>query len=290
EAAVGLWTGSLALLSDAGHMLGDVAALLLAFAVAGLTRRPATPTRTFGLARAEALGAFVNGAALLVICGVIFREAIGRLLGGPPDVPGWPVLWVGLIGLLINLGSAWALWRSASSDLNVRGALAHMLADALGSLGAMVSAGLVLGFGWQAADPIVALLIGALVLWGAVHVVLAASRVLLDFAPAGLSADRVEQTLLAVEGVGAAHDVHVWGHGGRVMVTAHLVPATGVRAVEVLHRAQAQLREAGVGHSTLQVEPADGCPQPGCPFADCGSEAPDHEHDHGHGHDHPHAH
>lgn len=297
EAGVGWWADSLALLSDAGHMVGDVSALMLAYVVAGLARRPSTPTRTFGLTRAEALGAFVNGIALLAVVVFIVIEAIERIVQGPPTVPGWPVLAVGAVGLAINLGSAWALWRSASGDLNVQGALAHMLADALGSLGAMVAAGLILGFGWDMADPIVSLLVAGLVLWGALRVVIAATRVLLDFAPADLDASRVEAALRALDGVAAVHDVHVWGQAGaRVMVTAHLVPAADVQPFEVLRRAEACLRESlGVGHSTLQLEPRTGCPQPACPFAapldehdhdhdDHGHDHDDHDHDHGHGH------
>lgn len=290
EAGVGWWSGSLALLSDAGHMVGDVSALMLAYVVAGLARRPSTPTRTFGLTRAEALGAFVNGVALLVVVGFIVAEAIERMLGGPPDVPGLPVLIVGAVGLAINLGSAWALWRSASGDINVQGALAHMLADALGSLGAMIAAALILIFGWQWADPVVSVLVAALVLWGAVRVVVSATRVLLDFAPADMDAERIESTLRAVEGVAAVHDIHVWGQAGaRVMVTAHLVPTVDAAPFEVLHRAEARLREdLGVAHSTLQLEPRSGCPQPACPFAEPpGGVEHDHDaHDHDHDHDH----
>lgn len=291
EAVAGWWTGSLALLSDAGHMVGDVSALLLAYVVAGLARRPSTPTRTFGLTRAEALGAFVNGVALLVIVGFIVAEAIERIGAGAPPVPGLPVLVVGAVGLAINLGSAWALWRSASADINVRGALAHMVADALGSLGAMVAAGLILGFGWYWADPVVSLLVAGLVLWGAWSVVVSATRVLLDFAPHDLDASRVEEALSALDGVHAVHDVHVWGQAGvRVMVTAHVVPTADAAPFEVLARADALLRDAlGVGHSTLQIEPRTGCPQPACPF---GAPALDDGHGHGgHGHDgHDHAH
>ncbi len=299
EAGVGWWTGSLALLSDAGHMVGDVSALLLAYVVAGLAMRPSTPTRTFGLTRAEALGAFVNGLALLAVVAFIVVEAIERMVSGPPAVPGLPVLVVGAVGLAINLGSAWALWRSASGDINVQGALAHMLADALGSLGAMIAAGLILLFGWHWADPVVSLLVAALVLWGAARVVLSATRVLLDFAPADMDAERVEAALVAVDGVAAVHDIHVWGQAGaRVMVTAHLVPAAEAAPFDVLQRAEATLRTAlGVAHSTLQIEPRSGCPQPACPFAeplatlDEGDGHHDHEHhDHDHGHhDHDHA-
>ncbi|MEZ4432254.1 MAG: cation diffusion facilitator family transporter [bacterium] len=268
EATAGFLTGSLALLSDAGHMVGDVSALLLAYAVSTLARRPPTPSRTFGLTRAEALGAFVNGLALFVVVAFIAVEAIERLTQGPPEVPGWPVLAVGAAGLAINLGSAYFLWRSASDDLNIRGALAHMLADALGSVGAMIAAALILGFGWQWADPVVSLFVAALVLWGAWKVVAASTRVLLDFAPSALDAARVQRALEALDGVETVHHVHVWGPGDtRALVTAHVVTTTGADPFEVLARADALLRaRLGVAHATLQVEPIDGCPQPPCSY------------------------
>jgi cobalt-zinc-cadmium efflux system protein len=270
EGSVGWWTGSLALLSDAAHMVADVSALMLAYAVSLLATRPATGTRTFGLARAESLGAFINGAALLVICGVIFHEAVSRLVEGPPPVPGWPVLWVGLVGLLINLGSAWLLWRSASDDLNVRGALMHMLADALGSAGAMVAAAFTLVFGWYAADSVVSLFVGALVLWGAVHLVRASTRVLLDFAPTGLDAEDLAERLCALETVQAVHDLHVWGQGrSRSTVTAHITPTADADPFEVLRACEAVLNDDfGVRHSTLQIDsPGGDCAQLQCPLA-----------------------
>ena len=275
EAIAGFLTGSLALLSDAGHMVGDVSALLLAYTVTSLARRPPTPERTFGLTRAEALGAFVNGLALIVIVAFIAYEAIHRLREGPPPVPGWPVLAVGAAGLAINLGSAFFLWRSASDDLNVRGALAHMLADALGSVGAMIAAALILAFGWLWADAVMSLLVAALVLWGAWGVITAATRVLLDFAPPALDAGRVTAMLQDLDGVAAVHDVHVWGPGeARALVTAHVVTVAEADPFEVLARAEAMLRSTlGVAHSTLQVEPIDGCPQPPCSYGPSGEVA-----------------
>ncbi|MCB9530136.1 MAG: cation transporter, partial [Myxococcales bacterium] len=165
--------------------------------------------------------------------------------------------------------------RSASDDLNVRGALAHRLADALGSVGAMVAAGLILGFGWQWADPVVSLLVAALVLWGAGQVVWASTRVLLDFAPRALDAGRVKAALEGLDGVAAVHDVHVWGPGeARALVTAHVVTVAEADPFAVLGRAEAHLRASlGVAHSTLQVEPIDGCPQPPCSYRGSRDEA-----------------
>ncbi|MCA9638629.1 MAG: cation transporter, partial [Myxococcales bacterium] len=224
ELGVGFYAGSLALLSDAAHMFSDTAALLLALVVAELARRPASPRRTFGLLRAEVLGAFTNALLLLGACALIVFHAVDHLVGETPPFPAVPVLVVAVIGLFVNLGSAWVLARADRHNLNVRAALAHMLADALGSVGAMIAAALILGFGWQWADPVVSLFVAALVLWGAWKVVAASTRVLLDFAPSALDAARVQRALEALDGVETVHHVHVWGPGDtRALVTAHVV-------------------------------------------------------------------
>jgi cobalt-zinc-cadmium efflux system protein len=269
EAAVGWWTGSLALLSDATHMVGDVAALILALVAARMVRAAPSPSRSYGLLRAEILGAFVNAVLLVVACIFIFVEAVERLWAGPPPVAGLPVLLVGGAGLAINLGSAWFLWRSSADDLNVRGALAHMLADALGSVGAMISAGLVLGFGWSAADPIVSMLIGGLVLFGAWGILRESTAVLLEFAPADLSAPRVVGALSDLEGVTEVHHVHLWAIGsGQPTLTAHLVTEATVDPCAVLARAETLARESfGIEHTTFQIETAEGEP---CRQRDCG--------------------
>jgi len=270
EAGVGWLVGSLALLSDAAHMVSDVGALALALVAARLAQTPPTSARTFGLVRAEVLGAFVNAVALVVACVFIFNEAAHRLLGSPPPVGGWPILVVGAAGLAINLASAWFLWRSGHDNLNIRGALAHMLADALGSLGAMLAAVGIIWFGWRSADAVVSVFIGLLVLWGTWGILRDSTAVLLDFAPRGLGQDVVRSALEGVEGVAGVHELHVRTVGsGQVTVTAHLVPAETASPYEVLRRAEVALRdELGVQHSTLQVEPGDGepCGQLCCPF------------------------
>jgi len=267
EVVVGLYTGSLALLSDAAHMLSDVAALALALGAAHLATRAAAPDRTWGYLRAETLGAFVNGIALVVACGFIFWEAIERLIEGAPHVAGFPVLIAGVIGLAINLGSAWWLWRADRENLNVRGALIHMLADALGSVGAIASA-LFLMAGVTAADPILSLAIGALVLWSTWGLLRDAGRVLLQFAPAGLRADEVAAVLTSVEGMKSVHDVHIWTlDGQRAILSAHLVGVRGEHPGPLRQRAAAALFERfGIGHTTLQVEVDDPCGAHECPL------------------------
>ncbi len=267
EIGIGLATGSLALLSDAAHMLSDVAALALALGAAHLATRAASPSRTWGYLRAETLGAFVNGIALVVACGFIFWEAIERLIAGAPHVAAGPVLVVGVIGLVINLGSAWWLWRADRENLNVRGALIHMLADALGSVGAIGSA-LFLMAGVRAADPVLSLLIGGLVLWSTWGLLRDSGRVLLQFAPAGLSADEVGAALMEVEGMRSVHDVHLWTLDGQhPILSAHLVGARGEHPAPLRQRATARLRERfGIDHTTLQVEVDDPCGAHDCPL------------------------
>ncbi len=277
EAVAGWWTGSLALLSDAAHMVGDVGAIALALTASHLARRAATPNRSFGLVRAEVLGAFVNGIALLVAVGFILEAAIGRLVGGPPHVEALPVLLVGIGGLAVNLGSAWYLYRANSENLNVRGALLHMLADALGSVGAIVAA-ILLAAGLPAADAVVSLIIAALVLVSTWSLLRESTRILLQFAPPNVNARDVEAALRTLEGVTLVHDLHIWTVDGQnAVLTAHLLVPDPDCVFTVRARAEALLRERfGVRHTTLQVDVGDDAPRPRCALTD--------EHEHAHAH------
>ncbi len=287
EAGVGFWTGSLALLSDAAHMVSDVSALALALLVAELARRPASSGRTFGLVRAEVLGAFVNALVLGGACLLLASHAVTRLSTGVTHFEAQPVLIVGILGLAINLGSAWMLARSDRDNLNVRGALAHMLADALGSVGAILAAVLASVFDFDAADPVLSLLICGLILYGTWGVLRDSTRVLLDFVPADLPQERVELALRRLPGVQAIHELHVWSTGSRTILTAHLVPEPGVEPNALLARAEHELRgHLGIHHTTIQIDPpaADSaCEQQACPLLQ--ESAPDaHAHHHHHHH------
>ncbi len=262
EVAVGLWTGSLVLLSDAAHMMSDVGALVLALGAAQLALTGASLRMTFGLGRAEVLGAFLNGLVLLFAAGWIVSEAAERLGRGIPPVPGAPVLVVGLLGLAINLGSAWVLFRSDRDNLNIRGAIVHMLSDALGSAGAIVAAVLLLNGVWMA-DPVVSVGIAALVAFGAIRLLRDAGRVLLELPPRGLDVEGMRQALLAVEGVVEVHDFHAWTLDGRQpIVSAHLVLHERSEFDDVCRRARATLHDRfAVHHATLQAErPGTACP------------------------------
>jgi cobalt-zinc-cadmium efflux system protein len=278
EAAVGWWTGSLALLSDAAHMLSDVAALGLAAMAARVALRPADAAHTFGFGRAEVLGGFVNALAQLLLCAWIAVEAVGRLRGEAPEIAGWPVLFTAVGGLLVNLASAWALSRGDRGDLNIRGALLHVLGDALGSVGAIVAAvALLFGVGW--ADAAVSLLVAGLVLVAALRLLREAGAVLLQRSPPGFPTEAVRAALAGMPGVDEVHDLHAWTMDGRYpLVTAHLVAAPGLGAAgeEALRFAAVELlrREHGVLHATVQVErhAADG--GLGCPMDPCDGPKP----------------
>ncbi len=270
EALAGWWTGSLALLSDAVHMLGDVASLVLALIAARLAAQPWTSQRTFGLVRAETLGAFVNGLLLVLAAAWIGVEAVERALAPPADMPGLPVLIVGILGLAINVGSVVVLVRArgGAGDLNLRGALVHMAADALGSVGAVVAAVAIMA-GHPEADTLVSVLIGGLVLWGAWQVLGAAGRVLLQLPPAGLDMEAVRATLCTPQPVIDVHELHVWSLDGSFgVLTAHLVIAEGADRHAVRDEARALLAARhDLRHVTLQVEIGeeahhDGIPHP----------------------------
>ena len=269
EAIVGFATGSLALISDAAHMASDVGALVLALAANQLARRPASARMTFGLQRSETLGAFVNALALIAVAALVVHEAFARL-DTPPEVHGIPVLVVGSLGFVVNAWSAWALYRSDRDNLNVRAALVHMLADALGSVGAIV-AGLFLLRGVYVADPIISLLIATLIAAGSISILRDSGRILLQLHPPGLDVRQIRERLALVEGVEAVHDLHAWTMDGKdPIVTAHVVTAAGAdrdrirgAAIEALHA------EFQITHATLQMEAST---DP-CVNADCG--APD---------------
>jgi len=255
EVAAGLLADSLALLSDAAHMLTDAGSIALALVAARLAARPAGGRFTFGLGRAEILSAQVNGAALLVLAGVIAWEAVRRI-GDPPDVEGAIVLVVGLAGAAVNVAAAWALSRAERRSLNVEGARAHVLADLYGSLGAALAGLLVLTAGLERADVVVALLVAALMVRSGFGLLRRSTRVLLEASPRGIDPDTVGRALAAHPGVTEVHDLHVWEvTSGFPALSAHvLVPRDAdchARRAELEHLLAERF---GLEHTTLQVE------------------------------------
>ena len=257
EVVAGLVADSLALLSDAAHMLTDAGALGLALVAAGLAARPAKGNFTFGLGRAEILSAQVNGATLLVLAGVLAVSAIRRL-SDPPDVEGAVVLVVGAAGALVNVGAAWSLSRAERRSLNVEGARAHVLADLFGSIAALVAGAIILLTDWRAADPIAALLVVALMLRSGWSLLRDSGRVLLEGAPQGIDPDAVGRALASHAGVIEVHDLHLWEvTTGFPALAAHVVVAPDEDCHGRRRELQALLGERfGIKHVTLQVDHA----------------------------------
>ena len=254
----GLWTGSLALLADSGHMLADVAAMLLALMALWFGARPATSQKTFGYHRLEILAALVNGVGLTLISFFIFYEAYLRL-AAPPAIRSVPMTFVAAGGLAINLICAGLLHHDRQDDLNMRGAWLHIIGDALGSLGAIIAGGLIAVWGWNAADPIISILIGALIVWSSWHLMREATNVLLEGTPAHISLAAVEDAILETEGVSNVHDLHVWTiTSGREALSAHVIHAHSISQPTLLKELRAKLHERfGVDHLTIQMETAD---------------------------------
>jgi len=262
EVVGGILTGSLALLADAGHMFTDVAALVLAIVVATLAERPPTSKRTYGLLRAEVMGAFLNGAALVLIVALIFREAWHRL-GSSPEINGPVMLAVAVTGLAANLGSAWVLYGSRNENVNIKGAFLHMTADALGSVGAIVAGTVIWTTGWMMIDPLASVFIGILILWGSLGLILQTMNILLEATPEHIDYDEVKSALLDVEHVVDIHDLHIWTiTSGLTSLSAHITLEP--RCSDTTHwqsclkTAQDMLRDRfDIEHSTLQFEPSD---------------------------------
>jgi cobalt-zinc-cadmium efflux system protein len=246
--------GSVALLADAGHVLSDVGAILLGVIAGAMATRPARGRRTFGLHRGEIIAALVNGLLLVAVAVLVFVEAIGRL-SDPPSIEAGGVLAVGLIGLAGNAAATMVLLAGDRKDLNLEGVLRHSAADALGSLGVVVSAVVVLATGWRYADPIAGLLIGLLVLVGSYGLVRDAFDILMEAAPAGIDVAEVGRAMAAVPGVREVHDLHVWTvTAGFPALAAHVRTDPAEDLDDVRARVEAVLHERfEIDHTTLQM-------------------------------------
>jgi cobalt-zinc-cadmium efflux system protein len=255
EALGSWWTGSLALFADAGHMLTDVAALVLALMAVWFSARPATSTKTFGYYRFEILAALTNGVALVVISLFVFYEAYRRW-AAPPAVRGNAVMLVAAGGLIVNLISAWILHGNHEVDLNIRGVWLHVLGDALGSVAAVIAGALMSLYGWYTADPLFSVIIGLLIVWSSWHLIREATNVLLEGTPAHINLAAVEDSILETAGVNDVHDLHVWTiTSGREALSAHVIHARSVSQLELLQELRAKLHDRfGVDHLTIQME------------------------------------
>jgi cobalt-zinc-cadmium efflux system protein len=255
EFAAGLWTGSLALVADAGHMLTDAGALALALFASWVAARPPTPAKSYGYYRAEILAALVNAVVLLAVAGVVLYEAWRRILT-PSAVLGVPMAAVAAAGLAVNVTGAWLLHRGARESLNVRAAYLEVVSDALSSLAVLVAAGVVIITGVTLADPLASAAIALLIVPRTWRLLRQAVNVLLEGTPAHLELTEIEAAMTQVAGVRRVHDLHVWTlTSGREAMSAHVVVAD-VRESERLLEALHALLHArfGIDHTTIQLE------------------------------------
>ena len=254
EFGAGMWSGSTALMADAGHNLSDVLGLAMAGGAAWLARRNAGARRTYGYGKATVLAALANALLLIFACGAIALEAAQRL-AQPAPVASGVVMAVAGIGFVINLGTALLFMRDQHSDLNAKGAYLHMMADAAVSIGVVLAGGLILLTGWAIVDPLVSLIIVAVILIGTWGLLKDSVNLALDAAPSGVDVVAVREALLALPGVSAVHDLHVWGLSTtETALTAHLVhgrPDGAALLIEAQTLVRTRFR---IGHTTLQLE------------------------------------
>jgi cobalt-zinc-cadmium efflux system protein len=258
EAAYGVASGSLALLADAAHNLTDVLGLLLAWGATIMGRRIPTALHTYGLGRASILAALLNGAALMIAVGALAWEAIGRFWA-PPEVASGTVLWVALLGIAVNAGTAMLFMKGREHDLNIEGAFLHMAADAAVSAGVVVSAVLIMMTGWSWIDPVAGLLVSAVIAWSAFGLFKSAVHLSLDGVPEGIERDAVRTWLISRPGVTNVHDLHIWAMStSSNAMTAHLVMPAGCPGDDFLETTAEELEHRfGIAHATLQIERGD---------------------------------
>lgn len=259
EFIVGFWQNSMGLLSDAGHNLSDVVSLVLAMLAFRLAKVQPTARYTYGYKKSTILASLLNAIILLVAVGVILAESMDKLIH-PRPVEGGVIAWVAGVGVLVNAATAWLFMKDKDKDLNVKGAFLHMAADALVSVGVMVSGIVIMYTGWNRIDPIIGLLIAAVIVystWGLLH---DSIRLSLDGVPNGMELGKIEETICAVSGVENVHHLHIWPISTtETALTAHIRIAGSRHMEEIKHQVKCQLRAHGISHATLEFET---CRQP----------------------------
>jgi len=257
EVVAGILADSLALLSDAAHMLTDAGALLVSLVVLRLAAQPAGGNRTFGLRRSEILSAQANGAALLVLAGLIVYGAVRRLVS-PPDADGAVILVVALVGIGVNFLATWQLSGANRRSLNIEGSYQHVLTDLFAFIATAIAGIVILASGWVRADPVAALLVAAIMLRASWGLLRDSGRVLLDIAPSGLSVQEIGTAMAAQPHVVEVHDLHVWEVTTEFpTLSAHVLVDPGADCHGIRRELEALLRDRfALEHTTLQVEHA----------------------------------
>jgi len=255
ELIAGFLTNSLALLSDAGHMLSDIGAMGLSLFAFRVAQRPATHHSTFGFHRVEILAALFNGLMLWLIVGIIFAAAYQRLFN-PPVVESYGMMVVAVFGLVVNIAAAVILHAGHHHNLNVRGAFLHVVSDAIGSVGAIAAGLIMLSTGWYLADPLISVFIGALILFSSWSLIKDSLSVLMQAVPKGIRLEEVRETIESVDGVAKVHDLHVWAVTSDIYtLSAHAVVENGGDFHEVLNGIEDTLKERfHIEHITIQLE------------------------------------
>jgi len=256
QLAIGIGFGSLALIGDALHNLGDVAGLLLGWGAEQLSAKPANKQFTYGFGRSTQLAAMLNASFILMAAAVVIVEGLQRF-AKPIEVTAGPVAIAAFIGILVNLASARLFGNNHNHDLNKKAAVVHLLTDAAVSAAVFVSALLVQFTGIQWLDPFTGIIVGLAVAWTGWSLLRQSVVVALDGVPPGIDMEKVESTLAALPGVTGVHHIHVWGTStSQTALTAHLLRnPQAVNDMELLHNAKAALAQLGIDHSTLQLEP-----------------------------------
>jgi cobalt-zinc-cadmium efflux system protein len=258
ELAGGWWTGSLALIADAAHMAVDLLGLSLTLVAAMLARLPADPKRTYGYRRVEVLAALGNAIALMVATGFLMREAWARFMF-PTAIAAGPMIAVAFVGFLCNMTSAAMLWKSSRTNINMRGALMHVLSDGAGSVGALLAGIIILKTHWYQADALVTVLICGGIVLTAFWLLRDSVHILLEGAPAHLDLDEIRAALTEISGVTDVHDLHLWSlTQGQEAMSGHLVLARGRDHAETLKAGKSLLAERfNITHVTLQIEKSE---------------------------------
>jgi cobalt-zinc-cadmium efflux system protein len=255
ELIAGFLTNSLALLSDAGHMLSDVGAMALSLFAFRMAQRPATHHSTFGFHRVEILAALFNGLTLWFIVGVIFAAAYGRIFH-PPKVESYGMVIVAVLGLAVNIAAAAILHAGHHHNLNMRGAFLHVVSDAIGSVGAVAAGLIMMSTGWYLADPLISIFIGALILFSSWSLIKDSFSVLMQAVPKGIRLEEVRETIEGVDGVAKVHDLHVWAVTSDIYtLSAHAVVENGGEFHQVLNDIEDTLKKRfHIEHTTIQLE------------------------------------
>ena len=266
EATYGFLANSLALLADAGHNLGDVLGLLMAWGAAVLVKRRPTARHTYGMKRSSILASLFNAILLLVAVGMILWEAVQRL-GKPEPVAEMTVIWVAAIGIVINTATALMFLRGGKDDINVRGAFLHMASDAAVSFGVVIAAFAMMMTGWLWLDPAVSIAIALVITYGTWSLLTASVNLALDAVPANIDPKKIEAYFAALPGVTEVHDLHIWAMSTTdVALTVHLVrPGAGLDDELLGHACHDMQEKYGIGHVTVQVESGD--PEHSCRLA-----------------------